>query len=417
MNVNIDISDLRDVTNDIYYPLYDNRSRRLLLYGSTGSGKSYFATKKILVRILAGMSSGIKHKFLAIRKTQPAIRRSVFQLLRDYITQWGLNEICTINKSEMSFTFLGGSQILCIGLDDPEKLKSIEGITSIWIEEATEISRLDFNQIDIRIRGEHKAYEQIILSFNPIDKLNWIYEYFFENKVKDCTILKTTYKDNRFLKETDKEKYEAYKDIDAYFHMVYALGEWGVRANIIYPGYETFDKWQEGSRDNGEYVPYYDEEIYGLDFGFNKPNALVHIGFKDTVPYVRELIYETKQTTPMLIERMKEVIPERNRNKYIYADDAEPDRIEEIRLAGFNIHPAEKSVDDGIMYVKTVKLHIHSGSPNLIKEMDGYKYKEDKDGNVLEEPVKFNNHLMDAKRYALYTYHIDMGGIPRITVL
>jgi len=137
------------------------------------------------------------------------------------------------------------------------------------------------------------------------------------------------------------------------------------------------------------------------------------VGIKDWEIYLRELLYQTHLTNEDLIEKLKELIPDKNR--YTYADSAEPARIEEIARAGFNIHPADKSVKDGIDFVKRQKLHILKRSVNLIKEIGGYKYKEDKDGNVLEEPVKFRDHLMDAMRMAIYT-HLK-GEAPNIWII
>jgi phage terminase large subunit len=93
-----------------------------------------------------------------------------------------------------------------------------------------------------------------------------------------------------------------------------------------------------------------------------------------------------------------------NKNAMIFADSAEPQRIEEIYKSGYNIHPAEKKVSDGIDFVKRFKLLIHSGSINLINEIKAYKWKEDKNGNTLDEPIKENDHLLDALRYCVYTY-------------
>jgi len=91
----------------------------------------------------------------------------------------------------------------------------------------------------------------------------------------------------------------------------------------------------------------------------------------------------------------------------IYGDSEAPERIEEIKRAGFNIHPSAKgkgSVKDGIDFIKRKKLFVYKDSTNLIKELQSYKYKEDKDGNVLEEPVKFRDHACDSFRYAIWSY-------------
>ena len=114
-------------------------------------------------------------------------------------------------------------------------------------------------------------------------------------------------------------------------------------------------------------------------------------------------MYEKELTNNDLNKNLKWIIE--NPNDAIYADTAEPARIEEIARAGFNIFPSDKSVKDGIDFCKRGKRYITKNSVNLIKEIEAYKHKEDKDGNVMEDPVKFNDHLMDARRYALYNHH------------
>ena len=148
-----------------------------------------------------------------------------------------------------------------------------------------------------------------------------------------------------------------------------------------------------------------DDIFYGLDFGYNNPTALIEIRMKDGVLYERELLYQTNLTNSELIDLLKQLIVKKT--SPIYADPSEPARIEEIYKAGYNIIGAEKSVKDGIDFVKRQKIKIANTSSNLIKEKKNYKWKVDKNNNVLDEPVKFNDHLMDAERYAIYTHLKD----------
>jgi hypothetical protein len=123
--------------------------------------------------------------------------------------------------------------------------------------------------------------------------------------------------------------------------------------------------------------------------------------------YLTELLYQTGMTNAQLKEKLKLLIPEEHRQREIYADSAEPARIEEINLEGFNIHKSDKSVDDGIDCVNRFKLYSTNESPNVNSEMEGYKRKVDRAGKVLEEPVKFNDHCPNAVRYAAYTHLRD----------
>ena len=161
--------DLKNITNPIYYPLYQNQSRYLVLYGGAGSGKSWYAAEKILYRIMKEES----HRILIVRKVARTLRRSVFQLFQDYISRWNLEKLFVKNKTDMDIKYYNGNMIYFAGIDDPEKLKSIEGVTSVWIEEASELSLDDFNEINRRLRGKTKNYKPIIFTYNPISVLNW----------------------------------------------------------------------------------------------------------------------------------------------------------------------------------------------------------------------------------------------------
>jgi len=379
------MSELRVKRIRKFHQFLENSKKRInLLYGSAGSGKSYAMAQFFVRRFYEGKDK----RFLVLRKTLPSLRITAYKLILDLLREYNLPY--HLNKTEMLLSF-GTNEMLFKSLDDPEKIKSYEG-NYLWIEEATEITHEDFLQLNLRLRRKTEDINQMYLTFNPISKLHWIYQELIEKERDDVAILHSTYKDNPFLSEDYIKELENLKDQDETYYQVYALGEWGVLQNIIYTNYDLIDTWP-GS---------FDEVIYGLDFGYNNPSVLVEVRIKDKELYLRELLYQTHLTNEDLIEKLKELIPDRN--SYIYADPAEPARIEEIARAGFNIHLADKSVKDGIDFVRRQKLHILKSSVNLIKEISGYKYKEDKDGNVLEEPVKFRDHLMDAMRYAIYTH-------------
>lgn len=374
-----------------------NESRHLVLRGGAwvGSGKSIFAAQKILVRILKDFGRGA-HNFLIVRKTQPAIRKSVFKLFLDFIEAWGLKDLCKIHRTNMVIEFIDGSMIQCIGLDDSEKLKSIVGITSAFVEEATELTADDTYQLNLRIRGITPFYKQTLYAFNPISKNNWIYKRFFESdNNNNVTLDHSTYKDNKFLDEEYTKELEDLINQNPTYYSIYAKGEWGVLEHIIYNNYDIIDRFPH---------KHMEDIVYGVDFGYNVPSAMVKIGKKDDEFYLDEKIYQSKLTNEDLIKKIRFRYPEGNP---IYCDSAAPERIEEIRKAGLNAKKAYKgknSVKDGIDYIKRHKLHITRGSLNLLKEIAGYTYKQDRDGVVYDEPIKFADHAMDAVRYAIYTH-------------
>lgn len=209
-------------TNPIYSPFYQDKSRTLVIHGGAGSGKSVFISSKVLRRVC----EETPHKFLVIRKVANTLKDSVYAEFLSRIDEWGLYKHVNVNKTEKTFTLDNGNVIMCKGLDEPEKIKSIEGITSIWIEEATELNEEDFDQLVLRVRGEKENYVQFILSFNPIDENHWIKKRLIDTG--DATVLHTTYKDNVFLDDDYIDSLNALKETNSLYYQIYCLGEWGV---------------------------------------------------------------------------------------------------------------------------------------------------------------------------------------------
>jgi len=404
MNVEIDLSEMEGAVNPEFFPLLKNEDRYLVMRGGAGSGKSHFAAQKILLRILDDLDKPFKHVFLILRKTAPSARKSIWPLFRNYISAWGLDAICQENKTEMTFTFPDGSVIMCTGLDDPEKIKSIEGVTSIWMEEATEMGLQDFRQVDLRLRGLFPTYFQIMLTFNPISDMNWVFNEFFAetSSILDTTTHFSTYKSNLFLDEVYKRKLEELIDRDYWHYKVYTLGEWGSLDHVIFNNWKVVSEFPTDVKD----------VVCGLDFGYTHPCGMVMLGITDEGIYVKQLLHLKKQHMGAVITRMKRIIPqeyglpnELSFNTPIYCDSALPGNIAQVREAGFNAIPVSKgrfTVKEGIDALKQHKLFITKDSEDLLREIRQYKYKEDKDGNVYDEPVKLGDDLMDAMRYAAY---------------
>jgi phage terminase large subunit len=148
--------------------------------------------------------------------------------------------------------------------------------------------------------------------------------------------------------------------------------------------------------------PILSDIIYGLDFGYNNPTALVKVGIKDSEFYLEEKIHQSKLVNADVIELIKGMNV--SANTPIYCDSAEPNRIEEIKRAGFNSLTSDKSVKDGIDFCKRQKYYTLASNANLNKEWAGYSYAKDKSGLVIDEPVKFKDHFPDAIRYAVFTH-------------
>ena len=225
---------IRERTNDAFWPLLWDHHRYLVLKGGGGSGKSILAGQKILERAVSEPG----HRFLVCRKVGRTIRQSCFNQLVNQIAEYYPGMRVKINRTDMVISFPNGSEILFSGLDDVEKLKSIYNITGEWLEEASELTEADFNQLDIRLRGKTKYYKQIIITFNPVSVTHWLKKRFFDTPDPDdrVRVHESTYKDNRFLDEENIRVLESFRDIDEYYYQVYCLGMWGVTGKTVFDG-------------------------------------------------------------------------------------------------------------------------------------------------------------------------------------
>lgn len=288
------MSELIIPRNLSHKPFFEDRNRWVISYGGAGSAKSYSTAQKILFdRIM--QEEG--HRYLVVRKVAKTLRVSVFQLFKDLISVAEEFEHFKINKSDMTIEYLpNGSQLLFFGLDDIEKLKSIQGITSIWIEEASECDKGDILELNRRLRGHTKYYKQIILTFNPISHLHWLKEHFFDNPASTASIYKTTYKDNKFIDDEYKTQLEDIRNYDIQQYNIYALGEWGVlNNNLVYHNYEYLKHTTQLTINDFEVLH------CGIDFNVGG-SVCVICGIRDQKVYVVDgwAVYDTQQIADKL---------------------------------------------------------------------------------------------------------------------
>jgi phage terminase large subunit len=224
----------KSLFNEAYLPYLTDYSKRYeVYYGGAGSGKSVFLGQKLLIKACKS-----KRKILIIRKYATTLRDSVFQLMIDLLKKWHLYEHCIVNQTTYTIILPNESVFLFKGLDDSEKIKSITDITDAWIEEASEVTDDDYTQIDLRIRALVDDL-QLYVSFNPVSKANWVYKKWFDPKnavydVNETFILRTTYKDNRFLPKAYIKALEEKALSNPVYYKIYALGEFGSLDKLIY---------------------------------------------------------------------------------------------------------------------------------------------------------------------------------------
>ena len=310
MKVNIDFSRLNEAINACFYAYLWCHKRYLILWGGAGSGKSVFAAQKLIYRIVTEPG----HRFLCVRKVAATIRESQFALIKSVIRQWGLDKLFSIPKGsgDMTITYLpNGSQILFTGLDDAEKLKSITDITGIWIEEPSEISQEEFQQLDMRLRGITPNYKQIILTFNPIIAGHWLQQYWFEMQQPKALTIKTTYRDNQFIDPEYRDIIEAMKKTNPNWYKVYGLGEWGV-----YEG-QFFNTWDSSIHTCRPFaIPKEWPRYRAMDWGSAKPYCVgwYAIDYDGRAYKYRELYgfggkanVGTKETAKTVAQRIKKL--------------------------------------------------------------------------------------------------------------
>lgn len=391
------------IHKNIFCPVYiphiaPSGHRILVFYGGAGSGKSFFVAQRWVIKALRS-----KRKILVLRKVNKTTKASTFQLLLDTIAQFGIQDRCVINRTDYTITLPGGSQFLCMGLDDPEKIKSITGLTDAWLEEATEFTLDDFSQINLRVRDPHALDQEIVLTLNPVSKANWCYLQFFapnpalEDFRKTVKIVHTNYLDNPHLPEEYIKTLLLMKETNEVYYKIYALGEFGSLDKLIYNNWQVMDF--DAKKLKGQL-------ICGLDFGYtNDPTAFVASVF---VPEENRIYVFAEWGGPgYLNDEIARAIKDLGFAKsFIVADSAEQKSIEELKREGlYRIKPSVKgqgSVLQGIQKLQQYELIIHPSCECVKEELENYSWKKDKQTNeYINEPVDLYNHYLDSLRYSL----------------
>ena len=386
--------------NRVYRPHLENEERYQLYFGGAGSGKSVFLATRCVLDVLRGRN------YLIVRKVGRTLRSSCWNEILKAIDRLGLRSLFRITKTDGIITAENnGCQLFFAGLDDVEKIKSLTPLTGVltdvWMEEATECTYEDFKQLDKRLRGESRHKKRFTLSFNPVYQRHWIFRQFFDCwqdgkmlcRGKNVSILKTTYRDNRFLTPDDRQALES--EQDPYFYQVYTLGNWGVLGDVIFRNWQARDLTEERNR--------WTQFFYGLDFGFAKdPCAAVCCALdrKNKRVYVFAELYEKGLINARLADRLKDFCG----HTPIVCDSAEPKSIQELRSLGIHALAAKKGKDSvlhGIQWLQGHEIVVDVKCTHLKEELSLYRWQQDQEGRTLPIPQDKHNHLIDALRYAL----------------
>ena len=412
--INININ--RRMFNDIYYYSLKDNTPVQIFFGGASAGKSAFIIGQ---RTVWDMLQGGRN-YLILRNVGRTSRISTFNEVKQTIRDWKVGEFFNILESTMTITYkANGNQIYFEGLDDVEKIKSIkpaEGIiTDIIIEEATETQREDIKQLTKRLRGKSNKPKRLTMLFNPILKSHWIYKDYFAGKWSEndvcysddkLFILKTTYKDNKFLEKEDIDRLE--DESSPYHYNVYTLGNWGTLGGVIFTNWRIDDlSGMQGQFTNVK---------NGLDFGYsNDPMAFnrMHYDKKNKKIYIFHEEHETGLTNPEIADLIKPHVGK----ELVTCDSAEPKSIKELQNCGIRAYGAVKgkdSVNHGIQFLQQHEIIVDKSCQETINEFELYQWAKLRDGTDAGKPVDKDNHHIDNIRYALESEMANLKVTPKV---
>lgn len=374
---------IKEFCNIQFYQTLNSKKRIKVHQGGTRSGKTYAIVQYLIYKITTAQEP---LTISVVRKTLPALRRSV---MRDFINiadKIGIYYLGEHNKSENIFRY-NGHTIEFLSTDEPQKIRGAKR-DICFINEGNELNYEDFRQLSMRTTSE------MIIDFNPSDPVHWLYDEIIDREDSDLFI--TTYKDNRFLPSELVKEIERIKDRDPDYWLVYGEGQ-----RAVFSDRQIFKGWQ--------YIPLaefpeFDDTIIGIDFGFsNDPCSIIEISRVRDKIYINELCYRKGMTNRDIAEFLKSI----GKNEVLaYCDSAEPKSIEELRQMDVWAKGATKgagSINAGISLLKEFEIIVSNESSNIKREQQTYFWQQLKDETIINKATDKNNHAMDAIRYAVYS--------------
>jgi phage terminase large subunit len=389
------------VTGGGYDDFWNCRARYRIVKGSRGSKKSKTTALWLIWNIMKYPQANA----LVVRRYASTLRDSCYADL-----QWAAGRLCaaddfTFTRAPLQITYRPtGQKILFRGLDEGTKITSIsveKGVLCwVWIEELFEItSEEDFNKLDLSIRGQMPdgLFKQITATFNPWRENCWIKRRFFDAPDPDVFTLTTTWECNEWLGDDDRRIFERMKAENPRRYRIEGAGEWGISEGLIYENVkvEPFELSRVMKLPGAK-------AVFGLDFGFTDPTALVCAIITDRRLYVFDEWYRTGVTNKEIAAAIKD---KGYGSQTIYCDEAEPKSIQELYDEG--IHGARRSrkgrdsVEHGIQLIQNYEIVIHPKCTNFYKEISNYAYETDRSGRSTGRPDHEFSHGPDALRYAV----------------
>lgn len=360
--------------------------------GSAGSGKSYIIGQKIIVRCC-----NEKIRVLVCRRYATTLRNSCFALFKEILAKWQITQYVNIRETDMTITFPNGSQIIMVGLDTEEKLLSLNDISTIWIEEAYEVEKHKVEQLNLRMRGAADN-QQLLLSWNPISKQSWLYNFTVEEPPESSVFIHSTYKDNPFLNAEYIATLEEMETRNPAKYRVYGRGEWGVDTEGL-----VITNWRKEEFNPMDLAALGYEHRAGMDLGWIDKTAII-----DTL-YDRDnrtiYVFNEFYKSGCQLSDIAAAIGDMNLKKTkIFVDAAEPRSIQYFKQEGIRAEPCSKgrdSVKAGLMFLQDSLIIVHPSCQNFINELENFSYIKSKvTGEYTEDTTHEWSHAIDACRYA-----------------
>ena len=406
------IVDLPKLVGGGYGKFWRSKNFYRVVKGSRGSKKSKTTALNFVTRLLKYPWANL----LVVRRYSNTNKQSTYTDFKWACNQLKVTHLFKFNESLPEITIKKtGQKILFRGLDDELKITSITvdvgSLCWAWFEEAYQIETEDkFSTVVESIRGSLDVpgfFKQITVTFNPWNERHWLKRVFFDTDTQraDTLALTTTYKCNEWLDEIDRQRYEDLYSTNPRRARIVCDGEWGVAEGLVFENtrVEDFDVQKTIQRVK--------ETTAGVDFGFTQdPTTLicVAVDFENKRLYLYNEHYQKAMLTDDIVKMLKD---KGMQHSYISADSAENRLIAEIRSKGISrIVPSLKgkgSIMQGIQFMQGFQIVIHPSCEHTIEEFNTYTFKQDKEGNWLNEPIDANNHIIDAVRYSLERYHIQ----------
>lgn len=396
---------------------YNEKARYKVAYGGRGAGKSWAAAICLVLLAFQG-----RQKILCTRAYQNSILDSVHSLLVGAINRLGLQSSFEITKTGIKTKHRGSpeleSEFIFKGLQNNiDEIKSMEGVTICWVEEAHSIDAEGWKTLIPTIR--YKGAE-IWITFNPKYATDATYVRFVENPRPNSIVAKVNYYDNPFFKGTELvAEMEFDRDNNNEEYRQTWLGEPRALSDaVVFKDLFTIKEFD----DHPIELCYKKKRFFGLDFGYNDPTVAIRCYLIDNILYITHEAYK-RQILPGEIANLIGDLPDIKDFRFtIYGDSSRPDLINDLYFkSGFkNVRSVKKSTKNqdnldkqkaksyvraGIDFMKRFKIVIHPRCVETIKEFQNYSWKVEKDANdkekIIDELIDDWNHCIDALRYAL----------------